>query len=339
MTKSKSLLSLLLILLALFIGGCNYSFGFASATPAAPAVIATAAPVEAPVEVETGVTDAVETDAAIVVESTGEPVAAAAAEADQSAGIVVETTGVITATEPYTNSGNLSGELVPTVKEEKVEFTAGLGLATFSAYRLNFSAVFSGTRQGQPAAGSLNGLFEVTRNPEARHWRVELAGDTFSELASFGEVVELYHIGNTIYLQNPQDGAWLGMPAFLVNSLIPPEIYTPEDQISLPATAVPQPGEEIINGVVTRRYTFGPQDIVVEAATYDHIEGTIWVAVEGNYVVRYEATVSGQQQKLAVSGMELLDSGVATMVYEVSDVNGALTISPPAGAAGGFFFR
>lgn len=321
MINHQNVVILFLVSSLVFLGGCSY-FGFGQADLPPPTEVVTATPSATPAETATAVVE---------VEATDEP--------EPPAEVVVESTEVMTPTNVLTSASDLASEPAPIIERETVAFTANLGLVTFSAYRLNVSAVFSGTRQGQPAAGSLEGLFEVTRNPEARHWRIEMAGDIVQEFASLGQTVELYDINGFIYMQNPQDGSWLGMPGFVVKGLIPQEIYTPEDHIRLPATVELLPGEEVFNGVATRRYTFGPQDIVVEGATYDHIEGTIWVALQGDYIVRYEATVSSRQEKLTAGGIELLDSGVVTVVYEVSDVNGAFTISPPAGATGGLFFR
>ena len=330
MTSHRNVLILFLILSLSFLGGCSY-FGFGQAALPPPTEVATATPRATPAAAMPVVEEVAETEAVVEVEVTDEP--------EPPAEMVVETAEVMTPTNALTSTSSLADEPAPTIERETVAFTANLGLATFSAYRLNVSAVFSGTRLGQPAAGTLKGLFEATRNPEARHWRIEMAGDIVQEFATLGETVELYDINGFIYMQNPQDGSWLGMPGFVVKGLIPQEIYTPEAHIRLPATAELLPGEEVINGAATRRYAFGPEDIVVEGATYDHIEGTIWVALQGNYIVRYEATVSSQQEKLTAGGIELLDSGVVTMVYEVSDVNGVFTISPPAGATGGLFFR
>ena len=121
----------------------------------------------------------------------------------------------------------------------------------------------------------------------------------------------------------------MSLPAGLVYSMLPSDIaISPEAYIDLPVTAVPQPGLETINGVVTRRYTFGREDLV-DGSSYDQVEGTVWVAVRGNYIVRYEATITGGLQSLVPDGMELMDEGTVTMVYEVSDVNSDLTIEPP----------
>ncbi len=209
-----------------------------------------------------------------------------------------------------------------------VPFTATTGLDTFSSYRMDFAISFDGARQGQPTAGSLDGTLEATRYPNAKHLWVAIEGDASGQVAGL-ERAEVYEINNTVYFQNPQDGSWMSLPAGLVYSMLPSEIaISPEAYIDLPVTAVPQPGLETINGVVSRRYTFGREDLA-DGSSYDRVKGTVWVAVRGNYVVRYEATITGDLQTLVPDGMELMENGTVTMVYEVSDVNSDFTIEPP----------
>jgi len=118
-----------------------------------------------------------------------------------------------------------------------------------------------------------------------------------------------------------------------VSRFLPDGIPSPEDYIELPVTAVPQPGWRTINGILTQRYTFDLEDLA-NGHHYQDAEGTIWVAVNGDYVVRYEATLSGRHENLAAGGVELMDNGTISVMYELSDANGDLTIEAPQGARG-----
>ncbi len=217
-----------------------------------------------------------------------------------------------------------------------IPFTATTGLDTFSAYRMNFLTDFDGSRKGQATQGTMDGVLEITRKPQAKHWQMNMSGDTFGELSALGSM-ELYDFGQMMYIQNPLDATWLGVPAELVKTMLPvpiDDMYRPEESIDLPATAVLQPGEEVVNGVVTQRYTFGPDDLADTDSRYETVDGTIWVAVEGNYVVKYESTVTGEFDNLSAGGMDLMDKGTIVMSYEISDVNGNFSIQPPADAQG-----
>jgi hypothetical protein len=212
---------------------------------------------------------------------------------------------------------------------QPVPFTATTGLETFSSYRMSFESQFDGSQRGKPVSGTINGRLEAIKNPTAQHWQINLDGDSLDQLVPI-KSVELYTFQDTIYIQNPQDGTWLGMPKFLVDSLLPQEMYSPEDSIDLPQTAVLQPGVETVNGIEVRRYSFGPDDLVEEGSDFESVDGTIWVAIDGDYVVRYEAEVTGQFGDFAAGGVELLDQGTVIMMYELADVNGSFSIEPPA---------
>jgi hypothetical protein len=216
---------------------------------------------------------------------------------------------------------------------EAVPFTATPGLERLKSYRMNFEADFDGTQQSRPASGTINGLFEVTKDPSAQHWLINTSGETLRQLVPVGSV-ELYSIEDTMHFQNPQNGSWMSLPKFLVDGMLPEGISNPEDSIELPQTAVLQPGQEIVNALATRRYTFGPDDVAVHGARFESVDGTIWVAVDGEFVVKYEADVTGQFEDFAVGGLRFLDEGTLSMMYELNDVNGEFTIEAPVQSSG-----
>lgn len=215
---------------------------------------------------------------------------------------------------------------------EAVPFTVTTGLDEFSSYRMDYAVSFDGARGRQPTSGSAQGMLEATNSPDARHLQATLKGDTFSQLG-IPATVEAYHVNDTIYFQDPRDGAWVGVPERLASRFLPDGIPSPEDYIELPVTAVRQPGWRTINGILTQRYTFDLEDLA-NGHHYQDAEGTIWVAVKGDYVVRYEATLSGRHENLAAGGVELMDSGTISVMYELSDVDDDLTIKAPHGARG-----
>ena len=232
------------------------------------------------------------------------------------------------AAEPVPSDAQAASGAAQRGNSKPVPFTATTGLDTFSSYRMDFAISFDGVRQGQPTVGRLDGTLEATRYPSAKHLWVTMEGDASGQVAGL-ERAEVYEIGNTVYFQNPQDGSWMSLPSGLVYSMLPSDMaISPEAYINLPVTAVRQSGLETINGVVTRRYTFG-RDNLADGSSYDRVKGTAWVAVRGNYIVKYEATITGDLQTIVPDGMDLMDNGTVTMVYEMSDVNSDLTIEPP----------
>lgn len=232
----------------------------------------------------------------------------------------------ITISEDSSNEGTLVN------RERAVPFTATTGLDEFSAYRMNYTVSFDGTRGRQPTSGIAEGTLEATNNPDAQHLQTTLAGEAFRQLGVLG-TMELYHVNDSIYFQDLQDGTWTGVPERLVNRFLPDGVPAPEDYVVLPDSAVRQPGRKIVNGVVAQRYTFDRNDLT-EARNYDDAEGTIWVASNGDYIVRYEATLSGRHENLAAGGVGLIDEGTISIMYELSDVNDSLNIEAPRGAKG-----
>jgi len=213
-----------------------------------------------------------------------------------------------------------------------VSFTATTGLDEFSSYRMEYVVGFDGARQGQPTSGNVEGTLEATNNPDAQHLQAVLAGKAFRQLGAPG-TVELYHLNDTIYFQDPQNGAWIGVPGRLVSRFLPDGIPSPQDYIELPVTAVRQPGQRVVNGVVTQRYIFGREDLA-DGRNYEDAGGTIWVAVNGDYIVRYDASFTGRHENLATGGVELMDNGTISVSYDLSDVDDDLTIEAPEGARG-----
>lgn len=331
MTKERFIAFMLTLsaIVVLFVPACSYTLpaqpaGEVQATPAASTAISGTV---------TAATDSVITATTTVTTEM------AVAEVEPTATVAVTptltSTAVITITPPPTEEPNVvTGTIVTkTVVANPASrpFTATVGLDTFSAYRMDFSSEFEGTRQGQPTSGDLTGFLEVTKNPAAQHLLVGMNGDSFKKLAPLGEL-EIIDLGSTFYLKSPQDGQWLGIPGFFVKTMLPDGMYNPEDSIDLPATAAPQPGTELVNGVLARRFTFDLADLGGLAANYEEAEGTIWVAVDGNYVVKYEATLTGQHSNLTAGGITLLDEGTIAMSYDLTEVNGDLVVAPPEGA-------
>lgn len=338
MTKERFIAFMLAFsaIVVLFVPACSYTWPTPPARPAgedqatSPASTAISGTVTAVTDLVITATTTLTTETAI---SAAEPTATVAVTP------TLTSTGVITPTPPSTEkpavlTGTVAAGTVVTgtvaANPASRPFTATVGLDAFSAYRLDFSSEFEGNRQGRPTSGDLSGFLEITRNPAAQHLLVEMKGDTFKTLAPLGEL-EIIDVGGTFYLKSPQDGQWLGIPAFFVRTMLPGGMYSPEKSIDLPPTAVPQPGTDLVNGVLARRFTFGLADLGGQAANYEEAEGAIWVAIEGNYVVKYEATLTGQHRNLTAGNITLLDEGTISMKYELSEVNGDLVISPPAG--------
>lgn len=80
-------------------------------------------------------------------------------------------------------------------------------------------------------------------------------------------------------------------------------------------------GQEDLNGVATYHYSFDETILGAGAGVYSSIRGEVWVAVEGEYVVKYDYAAEDSE-------------ATYSWAWEVYDINAPFTIEPPAGAQG-----
>src|SRR5215203_1684030 len=81
---------------------------------------------------------------------------------------------------------------------------------------------------------------------------------------------------------------------------------------------------ENINGVEANHYTFDERAIGL--AGLAHSTGELWVAVEGDYLVKYHLATTGAADYF---GPDI--EGTVIWAYELTDVNQPLTVTLPAG--------
>jgi hypothetical protein len=80
-------------------------------------------------------------------------------------------------------------------------------------------------------------------------------------------------------------------------------------------------GEEELNGVATRHYTFDESILGLGMGAYENLTGDVWVAVEGDYAVKYVFDAEDEES-------------IMHWEWEVYDINAPFTIEPPAEAEG-----
>ena len=80
-------------------------------------------------------------------------------------------------------------------------------------------------------------------------------------------------------------------------------------------------GEEELNGVATRHYTFDESILGLGMGAYESLKGDVWVAIEGDYAVKYLFDAEDEES-------------IVHWEWEVYDINAPFTIEPPAEAEG-----
>lgn len=91
-------------------------------------------------------------------------------------------------------------------------------------------------------------------------------------------------------------------------------------------------GEETINGVETLHYTFDESDLdPEEAADIEWVEGHIYLAKEGDYMVRFIMEGEGVMDQFSTGEDQF---GTMYMVYDITPIDGAVSVEVPTECAG-----
>jgi hypothetical protein len=185
---------------------------------------------------------------------------------------------------------------------------------------------FEGTEDGNPTEWSLEMLIESSKDPAAS--RIVYAGQGTADLESMAGF-EIVQIGDQQYMKFGEgEGSCMassggeGLEGF-------GELFKPEDLVGGLSDARRAGPDETVNGVRARHYTFDEKGLV-GLTGLTRASGEAWVAVDGNYVVKYTLTAEGKDTLFGKANSE----GKLTWTYEVTDVNRTVEIKPPAGCEG-----
>jgi len=200
-----------------------------------------------------------------------------------------------------------------TEEEEDISLSSVTsGLQSLDSYRSHFEMTFDG------ATGA-----------EAEHWVYEMDAEYVREpfvqrvvmrVPDTEEGFEIVYIGDRQYIVL-EDGQCISTSAD-EGEKMDSEIFEPDDIIGGLENARRVRPDERVNGILCRHYTFDETSVMW--AGFAHAEGEVWVAVDGDYVVRYALQADGKDPTTE-------DEGHIEWEYEISDVNVPITIEPPPG--------
>jgi hypothetical protein len=188
------------------------------------------------------------------------------------------------------------------------------GLQDLDSYRSNFTMVFEGGGSSEGEEWTLEMDIEYVRDPLAQ--RIAIQGGGMGEMTEGG--MESIRIGDQQYVvvgdqcisSSVEDDA-MDMGMFEIDDVMG---GLENAQRVLP--------DETINGILCRHYVFDQTALAWAALT--QAEGEAWIAVDGDYVVKYTLVADGQDP---ASQQE----GHLEWEYEVLAVNESFTIEAPAG--------
>ena len=200
-------------------------------------------------------------------------------------------------------------------EEEEISLSSvSSGLQNLDSYRSHFEMTFDGTTEGEAEHWVYEMDAEYVREPFAQHlvMRVPDAKEGF-EMVQIGDVQYIIFEDQCMSTSVSEDEA------------MDTEILDPEDIIGGLENAHRVRPDERVNGILCQHYTFDETAIVgVGIGGLTHAEGEAWVAVDGDYVVRYTLEADGKDPATG-------DEGHIEWEYEIRDVNVPITIEPPSG--------
>jgi len=221
-----------------------------------------------------------------------------------------EPTGGEEATATEAPSGGEAG----TEGEEEIELSSVTsGLQSLDSYRANFKMAVTDTAGGGTEEWAYEMDMEVVRDPFAQHMVIQ-------GVAAEG-VFEMFQIGDQRFI-SLGEGQCISTSA--EGEAMDAEMFEPGDVIGGLSNARRVRPDQDVNGIRCRHYKFNETALVWRGFT--KAEGEVWVAVEGEYVVKYTLQAEGKDP---ASGKE----GHLDWVYEIRDVNEPIPIEPPAGCA------
>ena len=226
------------------------------------------------------------------------------------------------------------GAAAPEPTATAMPFTVGLDsvssdLDALSAYRVNLIVEFEGIRADQRAAGQIESLTEVTRQPPALHQSVKTELVTPTNRIANG-LAGFVRVENTVYAKEAGQAGWLA----LSNSDTSPADFglpTLDWLIFLPATVSNPPQFETLQELSVRHYRFNEKDLASPNIIFEQAQGDLWLATHGNFLIQYviSATV---RVVIPDPQADLFDRGQLNLRYTLTDINGDLTITPPPDA-------
>lgn len=206
-------------------------------------------------------------------------------------------------------------------------FSGTIGLEQFDSYRVSVLLEFTGARGESTGDATTDEtqdvLLEVNKNSQA--WRqvtkIKAQGGIQADAEN-----ESFYINDVTYTKTL--GNWIAQDGLLGRSQFSnPGLYAP-----LPDTAACNAQPEEVNGVSAIRCSFTEADNVAKSLEgAESIQGDVWIAAEGNYVVRYQLKAQNLQLKGLFSGFTEFET--YNIDYELLDTNN-VAVELPAEAQG-----
>jgi hypothetical protein len=201
------------------------------------------------------------------------------------------------------------------------------GLDKLKTYRMKWHSEWASTESGSTEKAVWDWLEEYVASPQALHWNWQFTNATDQGKAGG---IEVWQIENTSYMLS-KDSAGQGQCIS----------FSSEDKSQQFTKGVFSPtllgsvqnakyvGMETVNGIRTKHYKY--DDKSASLAGFGKVSGEIWVAIDGGFTVKDNASWTGGVGFFATNTQT---KGDGKWTWEISDVDQAITIKPPDNCGG-----
>jgi len=221
----------------------------------------------------------------------------------------------VEATEAPPSGGAETEEVEEPEEDEDISLSSVTsGLQSLDSYRGYLKMTFEGSTGDEEGQWVMEMDMEHVRDPFAQRVVVR-GGET-----GLGEGFESVQIGDQSYVVFGE-GQCISSSADEEDAM-DMELFDVDDTIGGLEEARRVRPDETVNGVLCRHYVFDEK--ALGWGTFTHAEGEMWVAIDGEYVVKYAVQAEGKNPIT-------WDEGQIDWEYEIRDVNQPITIEPPAG--------
>jgi hypothetical protein len=207
-------------------------------------------------------------------------------------------------------------------------------LDELSSYRYDMVMEIIATDEtGQEVTQSMQMILAVSTDPPATSMSMSAEGQ--EEFADMGNI-EFVQSGDTSYIVMGEMGC-MALPADAEGAMSTDELtegFTP-DSLMEDLENVTLVGEETIDGIDTLHYTYDETSMLAEEMVgIESMEGHIYLAKDGGYMVRSIVDVVGNSKYMTDMAVEGVQSGVTHIEMNLKDVNGNVEILVPASCEG-----
>ena len=201
------------------------------------------------------------------------------------------------------------------------------GLDKLKSYRTKWLAEWKSTEITSTQIVNWNWVEEFSSNPQALHWSWQL---TDSKEKNKNSAMEWWQIGDTTYMLTKDasgKGQCISFSSDDQKNQLQKGLFSPNALGSVSSARFV--GAETVNGIKTRHYKYDEKGVSLFAT--GKVSGDIWVAVDGEFVVKETMNWSGVA---GLFGSSSTAKGDGKWTCEITDVNLPITIKAPEGCGG-----